>query len=82
MHYRPVQVNLGHLNDAPHWQDEALSIRMSGRDSFLGVTGTQLIEGIRGTRCRVNVTFHDFKDLKTLRRLLFENMALDDASLS
>ena len=64
-------------------QDEAFSIWTDWASQFPpGSQERQLLESIRDARWLVNVTHHDFKDPDALWRFLFEDIGLDDASLT
>ncbi|KAI9511116.1 methylenetetrahydrofolate reduct [Russula earlei] len=65
------------------WKDEAFSIWTDWASQFHPDSqGRQLLEGIRDTRWLVNVTHHDFRNPDALWRFLFEDIGLDDASLT
>jgi methylenetetrahydrofolate reductase (NADPH) len=64
-------------------QDEAFSIWTDWASQFPpNSQERQLLEDIRDTRWLVNVTHHDFKDPGALWRFIFEDIGLDDASLT
>jgi hypothetical protein len=64
-------------------QDEAFSIWTDWASQFPpNSQERQLLENVRDTRWLVNVTHHDFKDPGALWRFLFEDIGLDDASLT
>jgi methylenetetrahydrofolate reductase (NADPH) len=72
---------VGHCNSL--LQEEAFEIWRDWASQFPPDSQErQLLEGIRGTRWLVNVTHHDFKDREALWSFLFDDVGLDDASLT
>jgi methylenetetrahydrofolate reductase (NADPH) len=64
-------------------QDEAFSIWTDWARQFSPDSQERLLlENVRDTRWLVNVTHHDFKDPGALWTFLFEDIGLDDASLT
>jgi len=64
-------------------QDEAFSIWTDWARQFSPESQErQLLERIRNTRWLVNVTHHDFKNPEALWSFLFEDIGLDNASLT
>ncbi len=71
------------FNPEPSTQDEAFSIWKDWARQFPPDSEErQLLEGIIDTRWLVNVTHHDFIDPDALWKFLFEDVGLDDASLT
>ena len=64
-------------------QDEAFSIWTNwARQSPPDSQERQLLERIRDTRWLVKVIHHDFKDREALWSFLFDDVGLDDATLT
>jgi methylenetetrahydrofolate reductase (NADPH) len=64
-------------------QDEAFSIWRDWASQFPpGSQERELLERIRDTRWLVNVTHHDYKSPEALWSFLFEDVGLEDVSLT